>query len=389
MKKNTYGEGTIFQLANGSWRAKIPACVETGGKPKSFQAKTEKEIIAKVKKFKDSFKIGYAPQSSTYFDKYINYWLTNIKALQLKPTSFDRLESTINHHINSNIGNYPLTEITSDLIQSEVINKMMDDGLSYSSIKKAYDALNGCFHYATKKRDIYINPMELVVLPRKDLFEEKEIRIFTRTEIDNFISACTSKFKNGEYRYNYGYIFLIMLNTGIRAGEMLSLKWEDVDLNNNFIFIRGNVVSVKNRDEETNEKIKYISIEQKTAKTRSGTNREVPLNKNAIAYFKELKKIYSAKFGGLPNYVASKEIHSYITFSTLSKSYDKILNRANISPCGLHPLRHTYASSLFRNGVDIKIISEILGHSSVAVTYNTYIHIINEQKNIAVENLEV
>lgn len=389
MKKNTYGEGTIFQLANGSWRAKIPPCVETGWKPKSFQAKTEKEVRAKVKNFKDSLKIGFAPQSSAYFDEYINYWLTNVKALQLKPTSFDRLESTINHHINNNIGSYPIAEITSDIIQSKVINKMKNDNLSYSSIKKAYDALNGCFHYATVKRDIYANPMELVVVPRKDLFEEKEIRIFSREEIDNFIDACTSKFNNGEYRYNYGYIFLIMLNTGIRAGEMISLKWEDVNLKDKFIFIRGNVVTVKNRDKKTNKNNKYVSIEQKTAKTKSGTNREVPLNKKAIIYFEELKKIYIEKFGELPKYVASKDLDSYISLSTLSKSYDKILDRANIKQCGLHPLRHTYASSLFRNGVDVKIISEILGHSSVAITYNTYIHIINEQKNIAVENLEV
>lgn len=377
-------ETIIYDESSGRWRGRIPACIETDNKRKSFTGKSKKEVNDKLKLFHKEVKIGMPPQNEDLFKNYILKWLKNIKINQLKPTSYDRLESTINNHIIDELGLYKINKITPEIIQEEIINKMKDDDFSYSSVKKARDALNGCFSYAVKKGLLYNNPVSLVIMPRQEFFAEKEIRYFTKQEIDNFTNVCTAKYSDGKNRYKYGYAFLAMMNIGVRAGEMLALTWDSIKPgkgdNNYYIHVTGNMATVINRkvDNKDGNNKKYIQIEQNSAKTKSSTNRDIPLNKNAINYLNELKKYYISIYGKVPKYIIAKTIDEPLSIGKLQKSYYNILKNANIEKCGLHTLRHTFASSLFHNSVPIHIISKVLGHSSITITSKRYIHITNE-----------
>lgn len=394
------GEGSIYQEASGKWVAVIPASFETGGKMKKFSGKTRAIVAKKMKEYKESIRIGFFPQTEQYVDEFIKYWLYNVKLMQLKPTSFDRLESTVKTHIIPNIGNYKLTEITPDIIQQLVIDKMQTikqkDGtvksLSYSSIKKAHDILNSAFCYAVKRDYIYKNPMNLVSMPHQNKFDKKEIVYFNEKQIEKFYTVCKDCFGNGVLRHSYGYVFILMMYSGMRAGEALTLKWQDIDSKS--IYIRGNVVIVRDRSEQKEHnddngvKLKYTKIEQKSAKTNHSTNREIPLNKKAIDALENIKAINLARFGYLPDYIVCSGAGQSITLSTFVKAFNNVISACDFKPCGTHTLRHTFASMLFRKGVDVKVISEILGHSNISITYNTYIHIIKEQKRIALNLID-
>lgn len=256
-KKRGHGEGSIYQRKNGLWAASIQIGTDESGKPiiKYFYSKEQKEVINKLNEFKLLKAQGFDKLTSTTLKDYITSWLVNVKFYELKPLSYDRLESTINNQIIPRLGFYKLdvkNELTASIIQTELINKMFAEGYSYSSIKKAYNALNGCLKYASKNRQILFNPMETVVMPSETKFKKKEIKILTDDEIKRFEEACTVKHKNGELVFKIGYGFILILYTGIRMAEALALKWSDVDLENKTIKIDSSVVMVKNRKANDN-----------------------------------------------------------------------------------------------------------------------------------------
>lgn len=394
IRRKPKGEGSVYQTKDGRWIAKIPPSIETNNKVKKFTGKTRAKVVAKMNEFKSTLKSGLPPQNDEYFKEYIEQWLYNVKFLSLKPTSFDRTEGVVKNHIIPELGNYKLKDITADLIQNNIINKLFyEKKLSYSSIKKAHDILLECLRYAQIRQHIYINPMPLIQMPSKDKFKIKQVKFFDENEIKLFIESCESKFIDGTYRFKYGFGFIFMMYSGLRAGELLNLKWSDIDFDNKVVIVNGNVVTAKDRSqniidiEDKNIKLKYKSISQNSAKTIASTKREIYLIEKAIESLKSLKALYIKEFGELPIYVISKDVNTSITISTFSKSFDKIIKRAGICKCSTHTLRHTFASLLFKKGVDVKIVSELLGHSGTDITYKTYVHLIKEQKREAMDLL--
>lgn len=171
------------------------------------------------------------------FSSFVEKWLAQIKMITLKPASYDRIETTYRTHLKPELSDVPINSITNDMIQSQIITKMFDENLSYSTIKKAFDFLNECLEYAKKKKLITDNPMDLVVMPRRDLFDKKEIRILSEEEIEKFKEVCNLKYSNGKPIFRYGYVFLIMLYTGVRVGEMCSVEWKDIDFEKRFFYL--------------------------------------------------------------------------------------------------------------------------------------------------------
>jgi len=182
--------------------------------------------------------------------------------------------------------------------------------------------------------------------------------------------------------YRLGHAIIVLLYTGMRMGELLGLKWNNIDFQNNTLKITNSVVTIKNRSKSNKIKTKWIVLDQDSTKTKSG-ERIIYLNHKATEALQEIQKIN-------PNseYVMSTSNNKIYYPRNLDRMFRNILTRCNIEPCGLHSLRHTFASMLFKKGVDVKTVSELLGHSDVSVTYNTYIHLIKEQKQQAVSLLD-
>lgn len=379
------GEGSIFQRRDDRWVAKLQTSTTKTGTAiiKTFYGKERKEVVAKLKEYNLLKSQGLNNLSIITLMEYVSSWLRLTKFIELKPLSYDRLESTINNHIIPKIGHYELTKLTAPIIQEELINKTMDDNMSYSSIKKAYDAINACMEYATDNRKIIFNPVRTVVKPSSSKFTKKEIEIFTDDEKIKFEEICLVKYSNDKYIFKIGYGFILMLYIGVRVAEALALKWKDVNIEDKRISIKNSIIITKNRKRKNEDDPKNILVNQDSTKTPKG-NRNIYLSKKALNSLIQLNKMYNYSDD---SYIFFTSNNTPIRPRNLQNTFDAILERANIKHKGLHVLRHTFASMLFKKGVDVKTVSELLGHADVRITYMTYIHLIQEQKNQAIDLL--
>ena len=175
---------------------------------------------------------------------------------------------------------------------------------------------------------------------------------------------------------------LLAFQTGIRVGELAALKWSDIDFENKKIYVRKNIVTIYDY-EDTERKTRKVNLQ---ASTKTSEGRTIPLIKSAEDILNSIKSKYQEiNLDGFIINNSDKMVH----VDTLSDSYTNIAKSAGIeNPLGIHTLRHTFASLLIKKGVDIKIVSDILGHKDVSFTYNVYVHILEEQKIQAMNLLD-
>lgn len=383
--KRENGQGSVYLRKDGRWVASIQNGFKDNGKPniKTKYAKTQAEA---KRKLKELIKEIYTPTEEIITNnspvrEYCNNWLQNVQSNILKPSSYDRKEMTLENQVYPLIGDIYISQITFDDIQS-MINELKKQNLSYSTIKKAYEAINGCFKYALIKGDINKNPCIGVTLPKNLKHRDGDIKFYTEQQIELLLKQSTIKYNNGKNKYRLGYGIQFLLYTGLRIGEALALTWDDIDLQSKTIRVSKNLKQVKNRD--NNEQGKYKIIIQDSTKT-SSSSRIVPLNNKAIEALKHIQKIT-----GKCTFVFSTETGNNISGRTYDSMFRKIQENCGFTEIyGVHALRHTFASLLFKKGVDVKTVSEILGHKDVSVTYNTYIHLIQEQKVSAMNLLDM
>ncbi|MCI1964529.1 MAG: site-specific integrase [Oscillospiraceae bacterium] len=382
--RKSNGEGSIFQRSDGRWCAKIQIGTLENGKPKLkfFYSMKYKTVKDKLNAYKALLNNNPDEESNnTTVDEFITNWLTTVKFNDLKPSSYDRLEATINDNIVPTIGYHKLFELTAQQIQEELINMMRNKNYSYSTIKKAYNAINACCKYAISIRRMDYNPVSAVSLPSVHQFERKPIRWFSNDEIKRFKEQCTFIYKNGKYRYPLGYGMIFIMNTGLRLGEALAIKWENVNWEKKQLSVESNVVMAVDRK---SGKKKRVQINQDFLKTKS-SKRIIPLNNTAIDALTQIKKI---RYFGEKSYILCTETGTQNKPRNFCRTFEEILKRAEIERCGIHTLRHTFASKLFEKNVDVKTVSMLLGHADVTITYNIYIHLIQQQKAEAVQLLD-
>jgi len=374
------GSGTVFQSSDGKWIARYKD--ERFTKPKAFYGKSEAEVKKKLKEYKNEVSrknpIVIKKQS---VKTYMNSWLTKVKINEVKPRTYDDIENTLENQVYPYLGDLQTTNINANDVQ-DMINSLTAKGLSYSRTKKAYDAVNACFKRGVIKGEVEKNPCLGVSLPRNRKKKQSDIIYFSKQkDIDSICEVSALKYKSGRPVFRIGYIFIILLYTGMRISELLGLKWTDIDIKNKTLTIRRTVVLTKNRDED--KEGKYLLLIQDSAKTES-SERIIPINKKAVKAIEELRKI-TGRF----EFIVSTSTGNIVDPSSIDRMFKDVLKRCGITPlCGVHALRHTFASLLFKKGVEVKYVSELLGHSNVTVTYNTYIHLIKEQKHKMVSLLD-
>lgn len=311
---------------------------------------------------------------------YIDNWLYSVKIYDLKRTSFDRLERTIYSKIVPYVGDVDLTNLSSMKIQ-EILNRLMSQKYSHSEIKKVYNVFNTIINYALIREDLHKNPMLVVKLPSAKLCPKKAMRIFTDDEIYLILNELSIKTNSSKYKYIYRDAYILMLHTGLRTGEILSLRKKDYDSDKNTVCIHADVVTVKNRDTYYRAKTGYETIIQSTPKTES-SHREIYLNETA----KEAVTSMITNSNG--DYLICNTQGKLVDPQQFLKSWYRILINAGIEKTGLHTLRHTFASKLFDKGCNVKIVSKMLGHASVKITYDTYIHLLEHHVSDAVYMLD-
>lgn len=318
---------------------------------------------------------------------YIENWLTTFKFGNIKDTSYDRMESTFNVHVkNSSIGKMKTKDVRTEDIQEFLNEKSIR--LSFSSVKKIYELFSPSFKYAFNHEDVLRNPMDCVVMPKQKSMnvKTKKVLMYDDLEIEKFKNACEEvMYLSRKGKYRYAPLILFILNTGLRIGECVALKWSNIDFVNKLVYVEETMSLVRNRGryEDTTQKVSIPT----SPKSESG-ERVIPLNRIAIEALNEMKrrnddqKISSA-------YILCNRKGKSIHIRSVEQTFERICNSSDNQYKGIHALRHTFGSLLIRKGADIKVVSDLLGHSNVTLAYNKYIHIMKEMKAKAIEMIEV
>lgn len=387
--KRDNGTGNIRQRKDGKWESRV--CID--GESKSLYGKSEAEVKRKLREYTRLKAKGYNNVKKITLNEYLLNWLITYKFGVVKSSTYDRMESTYIHHIKDTIGKRQMGSLESIDIQKLISEKVNPSDpntkpLSHSSIKKICELLNPCLEFAVMKGDLNNNPMRLVKIPHQDNFivKTKEMFSFTDAEMQAIKEVADKKRNNDEPYYKYAYAFVIMLNTGVRVGEMLALTFDDIDIEKKTMNINKSVMSnIKNRDKSSDNKRIQVTASTKT----TNGNRIIPLSNSALHYIQEIIR-YNELHSIDTNYVVSATNGNQVTARNLQRTFDLVLKEAKIEHCGLHILRHSFGSTLIRKGnIDISVISKLMGHGSQAITRAKYIHVLQEQQVQAIEFLNV
>ena len=386
-----YGQGSMSLRPDGTimYRKRIG----NPKKEKTIYADTPSEAMRLMSEAEKQLSEEIFQKETQTLSEAMYEWLETYKKPTLKRTSYDTLEKTVRSRISDyNIGNIRLDAIDSDLIQKHINSLNEKEGYSYSTIKKCYDALNDFYRNRYLRKKISYNPMDTVVMINKENIhkETKDIEFFEKDDIEKFINQATTILSwSGKPQYQYGFCLAANIFMGMRAGELIALKWEDIDFENNTVYIHNNLQLVKNPkyDDNNINEMKLRKIPKQiyvTQSLKNYQNRHIHLNKKA----KELllqHKSYSEYT--MPNdCVCCTRDGRHSAINYLSNNIAEIEKTANmvVREKGTHVIRHTCASLYFRAGVRIELIASLLGHS-VDVCRKTYIHFVEEQKKEAVK----
>lgn len=382
VSKRSNGEGSVFyDKGRDRWIAELSWSDRNGTQhTKRFTAQKQVVVKTKLSEFRRELLLsqGRVDEANPTFEEYAKIWIDNKKRDQIKPTSLLRKECTLKNQVYPYIGSIPVGEVNSDDIEA-MIRALYKEGLSYSSIKKAYEAVSGCYRYYREKTKKTTNPCEGVSLPIQKKKANSDIVYFGPEKRKKIRDEALRQYRNGTYVYRLGWAIIALMYTGMRLGELMALAWDDIDFDQKLITISKNLVYAEKNGKRS------ILIQDST-KTTDYAGRVIPMTQYAVEAFTELRKIT----GAFPNVIVSKNGNPLYPWN-LERPFQSILERAGIEApkgTGPHALRHTFASMLFENGCAVKIVSELLGHKDTKVTENIYIHLIQKQKMKAIQDID-
>lgn len=297
----------------------------------------------------------------------------------LKPVTAYNYEKHINYHYMNYFGNKKLKDITTATISHFfATHKSMVRGemrtLSPANAKRIYCILQSLFKFAVLQGCIKESPCKNVILPKKNPLEEDKQMHLTAEELPEFLSM----FQNYSA---FNTIILVLLFTGMRSGEALALQWEDIDFKNRKIHIRHSLSDVGGTHFLT------------TPKTKTSV-RHLYMDDNLIALLKkhkvEQRKLQIALGSSFshPEMVFTSATGNYKDRSCLNTQLKRFLKGTKFEYLTLHKLRHTNATLLLNNGVDLKIVSEHLGHSDIQITAKTYTAVLDSSRMKTAELME-
>lgn len=288
------------------------------------------------------------------YKDWLNEWLSTCVKPMVKSRTFEKYDEIVRLKIEPSLGNCDLSELSPSMLQrftAELTEKYASNTVS-GIIAVVRSSL-------TRAQKTGVIEQEFSNCIQRPKTREKKVESFTAAEqkkIENYI------IKNRKTKL-YGIV--LCLYTGLRLGELLALEWADVD------FLRGTITVTKNsRDVWEDGEYKKVIDTPKTATSR----REIPLPRQLVPYLRILK--HQNRNG----FVVTGKDGKTVSLRSYQKALQCVLKTLNIPHRGFHALRHTFATRALECGMDVKTLSEILGHKNSSITLNRYAHSFEEHK---------
>lgn len=384
--KRLNGEGSIyFHEGRNLWCAQYTY----NGKRKTLYGKTKKIVRDKLdeqlKLIEQNIDIDAQDQT---LGEWLDYWLETYMKNSIRLSTYICYEVAIRCHIKPKIGTIKLKNLTTSILQEffndEYKNGRVDgrgEGMSVKSLKNFYNLL----HYSLQKAvetDVLIKNVVLgVKLPKS---EPKEERVLSAEEQRKILKAAR------EYQHSAGFAVVLNLFTGMRIGEILALQWCDIDTERRLLTVNKTAARLKTYDDNSPTASKIVIGKPKS----KNSNREVPLLGSLYDELMEykVKQIADKAAAGIEfretDTIICNRDFGILDKRGFSKIFDRICKKAEIPHANVHSMRHTFATRSLESGMDVMVLSRILGHAQASTTLNKYGHCLPDHKRESIDKLD-
>ena len=364
MSRRARDTGSIYQ-SGGRWRATVH---DASGRRRYLSAASKKQVTAKLREAERAVeKTGVVQSEKLTLGAFLNEWLAAVKS-SLRPTTFASYSDNLRLHVRPTLGRVGLTRLAPTDVQ-RLINTQIEAGRSARSIKYANGILRNALTKAEKWGYVSRNVARLVEVPR-----------VTRTEIHPLTPGQTSALLSSVAGTQDEAVYLAAVGLGLRKGELLGLRWEDVDLDAASVTVH-----------HTLQRLGGVATlaEPKTAKSRRTVSAPAPV----IAVLRDhRKRQLSERIAAGPvwqdlGFVFASPIGTPLDASAVTHRFHRQLAAAGLPRQRFHDLRHACASYLLAANVPMKVVQEILGHSQLSTTADIYSHVAPELQREAADRL--
>ncbi len=373
-KKRKPGEGTLRKRKDGRWEGRVVVGYDDNGLPvtKSVTAKDKAKCVEKLEALKTTHGMSHTGKvkPEMLFGEWMDFWYQQYEKNTVRPTTQAGYENLIYQHIIPEIGKIPLNKLTQNDLQQfyarlkqngrKIRVETYGKGLSDQMVRACHGRCRKALEKAVAEGLIRVNPAIGCKLPPK---KAREMQVLTKEELQRFIIQAK---EDGFFE-----LFILEVSTGMRRGEVLGLQWDDLNMQTGELHIVRQATVVRG------------TILINTPKTK-GSVRTIILPPSIVKMLSEYKQMVDSRW----MFPSPKKDDAPRHPSSVRKTLERILEKADCKLVRFHVLRHTFVTMSLANGMDIKTLSAIIGHTSSATTINIYTHVTDTMQRSAADKIE-
>ena len=378
--KRANGEGSVYQRgSDGLWVGAYVIGFDADGKPKRkpIYGKTKGEVVKKLREAQTQIDKGlFVEPDKMTVDQWMRTWHATYVVPARKASTADSYYDNITLHIIPALGMHKLQKLRSEHIQG-FYNLEQENGRAPSSIRKMHAVLKAALDQAISNKILMHNPCTGTKLPKQ---QQEEIEFLEVWEQKALVEAMPDD--------TNGRAIMLSMSTGLRASELCGLRWRDIDKDS----LTVTQVCLRSHTFKGQERLGTELIFN-TPKTKKSI-RSIPLSKRMQEMLSRQKRdvaIMRMKMGSGwadNDLVFCTQMGTPLEPRNILRTYHRVLKKAGLATRGLHTLRHTFATRAIESGMDVRTLSEILGHEDVATTLNLYCHSSLDTKRASMERMD-
>jgi len=357
-KKRGNGEGSITKRRDGRYMARYTVHTTKGPKRRTVYGRTRKEAADKLSKaLSDRVEGIVVDDENMTVGEYLDVWLKGSVRGSVRQSTYDPDASLVNNHLCPVLGRIRLKKLSASHVQGFYRDRL-DHGLSPSTVHKMHAILHKALSQALAWHMIQRNVTEVVRPPRP---APKEMRPLTPEGARRLLeAACGNRLEA---------LYVLAITTGMRQGELLALRWQDVDIDNGTVNVRRTLTrnggSIEMGEPKTKKSRRSISLTRRAIDALQ-SHLESQLHEMEMlgARYEDRGLLFTTSTGGPIN-----------PSNLRQKNFARLLQEASLPHIRFHDLRHTCATLLLSKGTHPKFVQELLGHATVAITLDTYSHV--------------